>query len=110
MTNFAMANALSNLGQAAINAKQLEQSAFGALTNRLHSQVVAAQAIENEVESIARRLGGSAPTGVSTEGPQDAGIQIQRPRIDELNGLVDLLSQSLVRTEAEVQRLRRMVD
>jgi len=97
-------------GLGGINAKPLEPSALGMLTKRLHSQVVAAQSIENDVEGIARRLGGSAPTGPGETAKQDASGQIQPPRIDELNGLVDLLSQSLARTEDEVQRLRRMVD
>lgn len=108
-----MSGTTGQLSQAAIgsiNAKPPEPSALEMLTKRLHSQVVAAQSIENEVESIARRLGGSVPTGSSHEALCDAGNQIQTPRIDELSGLVERLSQSLTRTETEVQRLRRMVD
>ena len=93
-----------------LNAKPLEPSALGMLTKRLHAQVVSAQSIESEVEAIARRLGGSVPTGVGEASRDDTNTQIQVPRIDEMNGLVDLLSQTLCRTESELQRLRRMVD
>lgn len=105
-----MSGQIGRADVAGLNAKAVEPSALGALTKRLHSQVVAAQSIENGVESIARRLGGSAPTGASESMREDASAQIITPRIDEMNGLVDVLAQTLARTEAEVQRLRRLVD
>lgn len=105
-----MSGSLHQNVQYAPSPKTPEPSALAALTKRLHSQLVAAQSIENGVESIARRLGGSAPNGVGEAMCEDASGQIITPRIDEMNGLIDLLAKTLARTEDEVQRLRRMVE
>lgn len=105
-----MSGSIQQSIQYAPSPKTPEPSALASLTKRLHSQVVMAQSIENEVESIAGRLGGSAPAGVGESLKEDGSNQILTPRIDELNGLIDLLAQTLARTEAEAQRLRRMVE
>lgn len=111
MLNSGSIGQFSQMGSIGVtNTKPPEDSALCTLTKRLSSQVVLAQSIENEIESVARRLGGSVPPGGSEAAREDSSGPMLPPRIDELNGLVDLLSKALFRTEAEVQRLRRMVD